>query len=881
MVRPISWVVWAILRVVLSLRYRITITGWDDVFKRPGPYLILPNHPAYADPPNILARFWPAFRMRPVLLETNFENPALRPFAWLLRGIRVPDTERASAEARERAAAAGAAVVAALKAGENVILWPSGRLSRDGIEHLGGARTAADVLAAVPNVTVVLVRTRGLWGSMFSYASTTERKIHLGRRIGRGFLLWLANLLVFAPRRKVSVTLQPFGPSDRPEPTREAINRWLQEWFNADTGGGPETPTYVPHHFLFGPRTFVFPARPQDVELDLSKVKPVTKEGVASLIEEKIKRPLAASENTADTTFMQLGMDSLDVMEVTLHVEQRFGFRGDTIPTTIGQLWGLAEGLLETAPPKPPPPGWFDEPTDPSPLTITGGTIPEAVLARAFAQSKDVIAADDLAGGVTYERLVVGAWAMSRRFATLSAPNVGLLLPASVACDLAFLGLQLAGKLPVALNWTTGPGNLAHAAKVMGLTHVVTSKAFIDRTQVEVAGTQYLFLEEIRAGMGKLELLRRVLAVRWLPGRTKRRLLGRISSDPHAPAVVLFTSGSEKAPKAVPLTHDNILFDQRAILLVANIGRSESVMGFLPMFHSFGLTVTGLLPLVVGIRVVHHPDPTDSGAIVRKVAGYKTTLIAGTPTFLGYILERAKPGDLDTIRLAVLGAEKPPEVVFERAARLMPQAEVLEGYGITECSPVIAVTRPGAVKRGTLGPPVPGVEVCATDLTTDEVLPRGQMGMLHVSGPNVFPGYLGYDGASPFRDIGGKRWYITGDLGEINDEGMVVFSGRLKRFLKAGGEMISLPALEEPFVRLYPPTDQGPRVAIEGEETPTGRRIVLFTTEAISLKDANATLQTEGFRGVMRLDDVRKLDKLPVLGTGKTDYKVLRAMVQT
>jgi long-chain-fatty-acid--[acyl-carrier-protein] ligase len=297
------------------------------------------------------------------------------------------------------------------------------------------------------------------------------------------------------------------------------------------------------------------------------------------------------------------------------------------------------------------------------------------------------------------------------------------------------------------------------------------------------------------------------------------------------------------------------------------------------MFHSFGMTITGLLPLFVGVRVVHHPDPTDSSALARKIATYKPTLVAGTPTFMSYILERAKPGELDSLTLIVLGAEKPPPMFFEKAKRVAPNAQVLEGYGITECSPVVSVTRPGVPHRGTIGPPLAGVELCVTDLETKAVLPRGQMGMLHVSGPNVFPGYIGHDGSPPFEEIGGKKWYITGDLAAVDDNGEVVFHGRLKRFLKAGGEMISLPALEEPFAKKYPPTDTGPRVAVEGVETPDGRRIVLFTTEPITLREANALLQSEGHRGVMRLDDVKQVETIPTLGTGKTDYKVLRARI--
>jgi long-chain-fatty-acid--[acyl-carrier-protein] ligase len=344
--------------------------------------------------------------------------------------------------------------------------------------------------------------------------------------------------------------------------------------------------------------------------------------------------------------------------------------------------------------------------------------------------------------------------------------------------------------------------------------------------------------------------------------------------------VVLFTSGSEKAPKAVPLTHGNILSDQRGCLTMLRLTRRDSMLGFLPAFHSFGMSVTGLLPLLTGIKVVHHPDPTDAGGLARKIAAYKPTLMAGTPTFVSYIVDRAEPGQLESPRMIVVGAEKCPPSLFERVAQAAPGASLLEGYGITECAPVVSVNTPTDNRPGTVGKPVPGVEVCVVDLDTDAVLPTGQLGMLLVGGPTIFPGYIGHDGPPPFRELNSRRWYVTGDLARIDTDGFIHFSGRLKRFLKAGGEMISLPALEEPFVKLFPPTKDGPRVAVEGIEVEGGgKRIVLFTTEPLSLRDANARLQEEGFRGVLRLDDVRVLDTIPVLGTGKTDYKVLRALL--
>ncbi len=211
--------------------------------------------------------------------------------------------------------------------------------------------------------------------------------------------------------------------------------------------------------------------------------------------------------------------------------------------------------------------------------------------------------------------------------------------------------------------------------------------------------------------------------------------------------------------------------------------------------------------------------------------------------------------------------------------QLAPEATILEGYGITECSPVVAANRLDKVKAGTIGRPVRGVEALVVDPESHVPVAPGETGMLLVRGPSIFKGYHRHAGPAPFVAAAGGSWYRTGDLVSADADGYLTFRGRLKRFLKAGGEMISLPALEEPFQKRYPPDEDGPRVAVEGIETPDGRHVVLFTTFDLPLRAAAEILVADGLRGVMRLDEVRRLDRIPVLGTGKTDYTTLRRLV--
>ena len=889
MLHFLRYMFWTLARLVLALRYHVRVHGPEQLRGLKSPVLVLPNHPAYIDPPLVMSALWPTLRPRPVIYEGLFRNPGYfqTPFSnsliKLLDALLVPDLSSPSAKARNRAEQVVNEIVKGLREGKDHILWPAGHVQRDGLEQLHAARALTDILRAVPEATLVRVRTRGLWGSMFGYARTGSRPNIMGRlRAGAGWLL--SNLLLFMPRRPVDITVEVLDRSRLPELERDKINREFEKWYNADTDGKPEKPTFVPYHRLFGPRTYDFPTIGTSLTAaDLAQITPQTKAEVTIILERRLKRSLAQDDLTAETRLQDLGLDSLETMAVVLDIEQRFGYYSEQPPLTVADLWLLAQGLVEQKPPKPPPKNWFQRGKRPAAPRIDGETLAEAFVYRAQANPRAVIAADDQAGVLTYQRLLVGALALSRRFVQLPGPNVGLLLPASVACDMAFLALQLAGKVPVMLNWTTGPANLAHAVRTTGLKRIVTSNRFTDRLDEQLVrsvtqeGAEFLCLEVVREGINRFELLCIGLTIRLRPGGIRARL-PRISPD--TPALILFTSGSEKEPKTVPLTHRNLLSNQRVSLEALELHGDDVVLGFLPAFHSFGLAVTSLLPLLTGIRVVHHPDPTAASALARKIAAYQPTILAGAPTFVSAILSRAKPEHLGSLRLIIVGAEKCPESLVADCLKLLPKACLLEGYGITECSPVVAVNRPTANRPGTVGQPLPGMEVCVVDPDSDQILPLGRIGELWVNGASVFSGYLAYEGKQPFRERDGKRWYVTGDLAELDADGFICLRGRKKRFVKAGAEMISLPALEAPFARRYPPTEHGLRVGVEGVDTEAGRRIVLFCTEPLTLVHANELLYEEGFRGVWRLDEVRQIESIPVLATkGTPDYKALRARI--
>ena len=870
--------------MILRLRYRVRVDGLEQLRTLKGPVLVLPNHPCYIDPPTVLSHLHRAVKvpLRPLVYSGTYRVPFLLPLMKLVRAFEVPDLSAQSQSAVAQAQQLIDTVVEGIDQGNSFIIYPSGRLQRTHLEKIGSNRLVHEVVSRCPSVTIVLVRTRGLWGSLWGCARTGQPP-DLTNNVLEALGWLLASLVFFLPRRNVHLHVETMQREELATESREEFNRKLEDWFNVDA---PDYPVFVRYNWCFGPDTGNYQT-PAALDIDTDSIDKKTIGQVNELVELFLKRDLIDSEQVSGTRLEDLGLDSLDRMDLALRIEQQFGFQSDEVVETLGGLWSLADGKLASRTAENNlvvPKNWFSSMAPVVGQNVTGKsrwlldeTVAAAFTRRMIEAPETAATGDPMSGVLSRRRLLVAANLMARRFARIPQQHVGVMLPASVAADIVFYAMHLAGKTPVMMNWTTGPSGLAHGVEVTGVRQVVTSSRLVDRLGIAIEGAEYVFLEDVKKSIKRAEAMGLMARTYLRPSAFLRNLP---EQDERDPAVFLFTSGSESAPKTVPLTHRNLLTNIHDSLAVLQPDQNDSLLGFLPPFHSFGLTGNVLLPQLSGIRSIRYADPTDAPGLVRLIGSYKPSMLFTTPTFLGYILGNCSGDEMQSLRKIITGAEACPEATHELCAQKAPEAIILEGYGITECSPVVAANRIERNKHGSIGKPVDHVEAKIVHHETLKQVQAGETGMLLVRGDSIFDGYHGFDGPSPFVEVEDQQWYRTGDLVSADGDGYLQFRGRLKRFLKAGGEMISLPALEKPFQEKFPADENGPRVAVEGVETAGGRMVVLFTTADISMREASDVLLEAGLRGVMRLDAVRRVETIPVLGTGKTDYKSLRLQVE-
>lgn len=869
----------SLMKILLSLRYRVTVRGLEAVPAERG-IIIIPNHPAEIDPVIVTTFLWDLLKPQPVVLESVYKTPLLTPIMRQIKAIPMPDMDFDSGPyKRRRIQRALDDVVTRLKNGENILIYPSGRLSVTGVEKLGGASGFSSILKQHPNVPVLMVRIRGLYGSIFSRALTEGHSPDIIATIKRGASLALQNLLFFAPRRNVTIDLV-YNPLDLPrDGDTLTVNRYLENFYNSPE---PETPRLVPYTF-WNPALPLIPQRP-----DESHALDEVPENVrVKVFEHLAKIAQTGSENLSYETRLgdDLGFDSLTIAEILLWLDREFEAHDIELSeiVSVGSVVRAASGQLATKAPKKEfvvPHSWTERLEErPSPDLNHVSSIGAAFLDRANQMGSLPAMGDERSGVLSWSDLKLRTILLARTFSTLKGKHVGLLFPASVAGSISAMACILAGKIPVFLNWTSGKRALLHACETTELSTIITSQSFLDivQTDLEFLEDRFLFLEEVVANLSAKEKL----AASRLSQEANPQLkdaFGVSKCSPWDPAVVLFTSGSEALPKGVILTHENILSNIRGVLGAVHLDDRDVLLGFLPTFHSFGLTICTLLPLVTGLRVAYHPNPNESRKIARAIKTWGATLMAGTPTFLRSILQAGTTDQFGSLKYMVSGAERAPQDLFDRAARLPNKVTVLEGYGITECSPVVSVNRPDEPRVG-VGKPLDGTTIKIVHPATHEPLPEGSEGLILIHSPCVFPGYTD-PALNPFIDIGGIRFYNSGDIGRL-ENGALVICGRLKRFIKIAGEMVSLTAVEEALQKELAGENEAPSIAVlaQGAEGDGRPSLTLFSSQAVTPDEVNKILRSSGFPHLVAIARVERLKELPLLGSGKVDYQQLKGML--
>ena len=523
-------------------------------------------------------------------------------------------------------------------------------------------------------------------------------------------------------------------------------------------------------------------------------------------------------------------------------------------------------------------------------------SIGSAFMDTAIRNRDELMIADSIAGPLTGNKFLTAVICFSRLIKKYSPEqNIGLLLPTSSAGSIANMAAIIRGKTVVNLNFTASREALQSSVTKAGIKTIYSSRKFIEKLAKKgidlndaFSDSRFVYMEDLKSEINKVTSLRTLITILISPVWLLKLIYCKKVSI-NSPAAILFSSGSEGTPKGVMLSHRNIMANLKQISDMLNTQDTDVVMASLPLFHAFGLTVTTFMPLVEGIPMICHPDPTDAVNIAKAVAKYRATIFCGTSTFLRLYTKnnRIHPLMLESLRIVIAGAEKlSPDV--RDAFKLKFNKDIYEGYGATETTPVASVNIPDAIdvnywqvqlgsKLGTVGMPLPGTSFRIVDPESLEELVTGEDGLILIGGSQVMLGYL--DDEEKTSDvitvIDSKRWYKTGDKGHLDEDGFLTIIDRYSRFAKLSGEMISLTAVEE-SVRNALNQPELELVAVNLPDEKKGERVVLMIAQEYQLEDIKKTMLDADVNALMIPAELKVVDEIPKLGSGKTDFKLAK-----
>jgi len=844
-----------LVRLGLSLRYKVEIEGEELLKKyRDRSCLILANHPATIDPVIVLSFLEPTLQLQPLAADKFFKSPFIAYFLKKIGAMPVPEFETGNNEYKAyKVEKLESALKEALSKKAHILLYPAGHIADSPRERIGGASLAFELRQSSQKLLGVAID--GLYGSLFS-RYFEKRTLPFMEALGQGIKIALKNGLFFLPKRTVRLRIFEFSPSIQKMDNKALFNAAIEEGLNKHLHQKISVVSYG----------WVKPPNLKEISTNDGEDLPLEMQQALIQVAEKVTgKKIGLVEHLS----YDAGVDSLEMAEILTRLEQKYQKRIDEAPSTLAEL-GLLLIKQGPAQPQSEKKGFVPRAETLEPKLLSERHLIAAFLKQVQAHPFAMAAFDQSIGSISYFKALMVTRLLTAKIRRLEGSHVGIMLPASILSYLLLIATLMAGKIPVMLNWTGGRKAMDQAVASVNLKVIISSEKFLERAFNIDLGPHFdrvVLIESLKGQIGLIDKFRALYESLFPKGWSM--LIETQSAE--SPAVVLFTSGSEAMPKGVSLSHVNILYNIKASLQTGLIHPQDRFLATLPPFHSFGCVVSGLLPLLTGLEVVYYPDPTDVLGIIQTMRSFKCTLFCTAPSFLKQILLHSSSEDLKTLRLAVVGAEKCPDSLKHLFRQMCLKGCLLEGYGITECSPIVTLQRTPLAKG--VGTPLEGLELLVVDPESLTPLPLGEDGEILVRGKSVFKGYLGAS-KDPFVEISGKTWYRTGDRGSLTSHQELILKGRFKRFVKISAEMISLSALEEALESYRPSQDGLAHFAIFGDGA--SEKLTLITTYTdLDVDEIHHFFRKEGMPKVAKIGRIQIVQAIPQLASGKIDYRSL------
>nr|MBA3817212.1 AMP-binding protein [Parachlamydiaceae bacterium] len=637
MKKVVEYLIAYFFKFILFFRYRIRVKGLDKLtpenLKKSGGVLFMPSHPSYfIDPIVVTLAVWPKFPIRPMIVEYMYYTPFIHGVMKFMDALPIPNFVTSSNSLkRKKSEKVIQTVIDDLKKGQNFLLYPAGKVKYTAYEAIGGASAAHHIINEAPEANVVLVRTKGLWGSSFSKALAGTAP-PLSTTAWNSFKIIMKNLIFFTPRREITVELE-IAPSDFPyDASRLELNKYLEKWYNRPDGLTPQTgdlpgdSLVLVSYSMWGNK--FLPVREEEDTSDQEiNIKDIPKNVQNRVIEKlaELTEMTPASIRPEMNISSDLGLDSLDMAELVAFLQDKFEVTDVQVKelTSVAKMMAVAskkvqcERVIEEE--KGDVSKWVRKAPRQRAEVAPGETLTEVFLNQCKILGSEVACVDARVGVQTYSALKMRVILMAEKLRKMPGTYIGILLPASVAANLLVMACELAGKVPLMVNWTVGTRHLESVVKLSNVEVVISSWAFLDRLEnVELDGVedQLVMIEDIVRELTITDKLkaffRSKMSVKTI---LKTFEADKISKDDNA--VLLFTSGTESLPKGVPLTHNNLLSNLRASLAMLDLYNDDVIFAMLPPFHSFGFTITGILGLLSGMRVAYSPNPTDGPRLAQ------------------------------------------------------------------------------------------------------------------------------------------------------------------------------------------------------------------------------------------------------------------------